>query len=1239
MTKRKVIISILLFLLYALAVWFGSSLLATGTTFFLVVFVLIALGLTVLIVYLLLSKFAARNAPAPAPAPTSDSAAPAPSAGPAANDPDLEAVSALMAEANTRLAQSPKLANRRTKTSVTNLPLYLLCGVEGCGKTTTFLKSGLEPELLAGQVFRETAILPTRLANFWFAENALFVEPSGALFNQDAGRWAGVLQRLQASSGGFLKKLFPGKSSQQLRGCVLFCDMSPFVGVPDPSRMSNLSRRIQERLRQVGESFGSNFPVYVVFTKADQLPFFNEYFSRLVDNEDQQILGCTLPVSAVRQAGEVFAEAETARLGESFNNLYYSLADKRLAMLPREVSARPKPAIYEFPREMKRIRDTLVQFLVDIARPNPLQPGPILRGFYFTGTREVSVSTLSAAPASTPAARTAAGEATSLFNLADYKKRIGIETQTGASPLETKVSRWCFVAELFHRVILADPLGASTAFANRRQDQFRRILFGGVAALSLILCILWMRSWWLNAQLLGDVEQASLAAYAFQPNVRAVPSIETLRGLEGLRQQLETLLTYDRDGAPWKMRWGLYAGSRALPSTYQLYFQRFRQLFFNDIHGVVSTTLVQLPSSPDAAHTYNSVYDQIKAYRMVTQGKCTPEKAFLTPVLADVWMAGRSVDPDRQALILKQLDFYAGELKQKNPYQVEEKSDAVERGRMYLSAFGGVERLYRGIIEEANKSPRRSANLAEIAPNYKVVLNSPGEVQAAFTREGWGFASRAMKDPSRMAVGEPCVMGGMGAATQLLQGGQIESDLQNLYIADYIRKWKDFVSKTSVEPFRSVADASRKLDALADNRSALLASIFLISDNTNFPAPSATAAAASSVATQAAGGLLDRMLPGAKQAVDAAKQVAAAKPPAATTADIVRVFQPAREVVPPESRDRLIADPNRAYMNALAELQRAMARLENDRPSNPDLALHEQARRAVDSGTDAVRTISQKFNIAGSEGVDTEVKRILEAPFKESLKYIITDPAKAGRDKASGAAKQFCARFAALERKFPFNPTSDNDASTDEVAAIFAPGTGALTALQQQLAKLIVKQGKIWLPNPESQDAHATQDFLRFMNRMQQIQDALFADGGAQVKMHYALRPLPGQNVQSITLDIDGQKITASGSAGQAKQVVSPAPGGGQVVVTVRAGSNIPFGSYGGPWAVFRWMGDADSRPPGSKTAQWSTLRQGRGQSQTPTDNDGKPIVMRIEISEFPAGVDVFDKSFFAVHCPGKVAE
>lgn len=1247
MSKRKLLISLLIFLVYEVAVWFGASALAAPANLLLIVFILSALGLTVLIVYLLISRLMQRAAPPPAASSGGggQESAPAPVAPKSGADPELDAITALMHEANNRLAQSPTLASRRVKTNVYTLPLYLLGGPEGGGKTSTFLKAGLEPELLAGQVFRDAAVLPTRLANFWYASDSLFVEPSGGLFSLDAGRWAGLIDRLQGkSAGNFLKKLFPGrKGAPQLRGFVLFVDINPFLGVPDPGRMSNLSRRIQERLRQVGERFGVNFPVYVVFTKSDAVPYFAEYFGRLTENEDQQILGCTLPAIPPnsRPAGEVFAEAETARLADYFNSLYYSLAEKRLSFLPRETAGEKKPAIYEFPREMKRIRDTLVQFLVDVFRPNPLQPRPILRGFYFTGTRNVSVSTLTAAASSQPAAQTrqASGEATVLFNVAEYQKRVGLTPEAASSSVETTIARWCFVSELFHRVVLPDTLGAKVGYANRRQDMYRRVMFGTAAFFALLFCFLFIRSWWGNSSLLGDVQQAGAASYAFQPNAHALPSIETLRGMEGLRQQLETLLDYNRNGAPWRLRWGLYAGNRVLPSTYDLYFQRFRQVFYDDFEQSIQSTLVRLPSAPDNNNPYNATYDKVKAYRMITQCKCTPDPAFLSPVLADVWIAGRAIDPERQALAQKQIEFYSQELKYKNPYKVPEAQEATDRGRQYLSSFGGVERIYRGIVEEASKPPRRPADLADLAPNYKQVLSTPGQVVAAFTRDGFGFAEKAIKDPNRSAMGEPCVLGGAGtaaAASQLLHGAQIEADLENMYVRDYIKKWRDFSSTTSLMPFRNADDAAKKLNILADNRSPIIAAVFMIADNTNFPSAAAPAQAAAS------SGLLNKLMPSnanAQKAIAAAKQMTAVQGTILTPGDISRVFQPARQVVSLQDRDRLITDPNRNYMNAIANLQRAMDSLASSHSSTPDVGLNQAAKQAVDSGLDSVRQLSQTFNIAGSEGFDNDMKRLLESPFQYSLKFIVTDMTKAGRDKANGAMKQLCAKLAPLQRKFPFNPQSDTDAGADEVAAVFAPGTGALATMLQEVSKLVVKQGHTWMPAPDASDPKPSPEFIQFLNKMTAVQDALFSGGTPQLQMHYTLRPMPGQNVQAITLDIDGQKVTASGKP-EAKQFAWPGPAGGQeLVVTVKAGANIPFGSYQGLWSIFRLMNDSDPRAAGSKTVEWSHVRQGHGQPQTPTDADGKPITMRMEIAEFPNGIDVFDRSFFNIRCPGRAAE
>src|SRR5207253_1717210 len=85
---------------------------------------------------------------------------------------------------------------------------------------------------------------------------------------------------------------------------------------------------------------------------------------------------------------------------EAFNKLFFSLCDKRPEFLSRENDPTRLPGVYEFPREFRKLRQVLVQFLVDLCRPSPLTVGPFLRGFYFCGVRPIVVG--DQAPAAVP---------------------------------------------------------------------------------------------------------------------------------------------------------------------------------------------------------------------------------------------------------------------------------------------------------------------------------------------------------------------------------------------------------------------------------------------------------------------------------------------------------------------------------------------------------------------------------------------------------------------------------------------------------------------------------------------------------------------------------------------------------------------------------------------------------------------------------------------------------------------
>jgi len=62
-----------------------------------------------------------------------------------------------------------------------SLPLLYMLGETNSAKTTTILKSGLDPELLAGQVYRDQDIVATSITNIWYTNQCVIVDTGDAV--------------------------------------------------------------------------------------------------------------------------------------------------------------------------------------------------------------------------------------------------------------------------------------------------------------------------------------------------------------------------------------------------------------------------------------------------------------------------------------------------------------------------------------------------------------------------------------------------------------------------------------------------------------------------------------------------------------------------------------------------------------------------------------------------------------------------------------------------------------------------------------------------------------------------------------------------------------------------------------------------------------------------------------------------------------------------------------------------
>ena len=293
---------------------------------------------------------------------------------------------ALVREAVRRLKQS----TLGRGTDLSNLPIVFVMGDPGATKTTVVIHSALDPELLAGQVYRDNEVLPTSTANLWYTRQAIFVDPAGTMMGQRE-RWRRLVKLLQPARFSAM-----GKKAQAPRAAIVCFDCETFLQPGAGEATVSAARRLSARLQEVSQALGISFPVYVLFTRVDRISFFSEFVRGMSKDEVAEVLGATLPMRSL-SAG-VYADQETQRLTKSFDEIFYSLAERRIVLLPRENDGDKLPAIYEFPRELRKFRTLLVQFLVDLLRPTQLGTNPFLRGFYFTGVRPVVVDDVVAAP-------------------------------------------------------------------------------------------------------------------------------------------------------------------------------------------------------------------------------------------------------------------------------------------------------------------------------------------------------------------------------------------------------------------------------------------------------------------------------------------------------------------------------------------------------------------------------------------------------------------------------------------------------------------------------------------------------------------------------------------------------------------------------------------------------------------------------------------------------------------------
>ncbi len=828
----------------------------------------------------------------------------------------------LLNDANRKLRNSQHQGPK----SLDRLPLLYFLGEAGSAKTTLILRSGLDPELIAGTAPREGDVGPTPLINLWFTRQSAILE-AGEAVRQSAG----LLNRLIARTRPKTYRTAFGPGAPQ-RAAVVCVNAERFLAADAPAWSLASARATGAQLREISRVLGAALPVYVIVTKLDRIPHFAEFVRNLSHDEARQILGAALPRSEA-SAG-VYADQASREIGSAFDSLCYALGEFRVELLDRETEPKNLPGVYEFPREFGKLRKNLNQYLVELCKPSQLNANPYLRGFYFTGVRAEQVEHI-VGPASAPVESAPQEiEATRIFSAREFQA-----SRPAAQPaiISTRAPQWTFLPRLLPEVILGDRSALTATQQTAPARHLRRLLFGSLAIVFAICTALLVISYLYNSALERNVSDAAEALPANNTGSGAAPSFDDLQHLDRLRLTILQLESYNQNGAPWTYRFGLYQGGTLGEVARRIYFDRFRPMFLNPAQANLVRYLTGLPDTPSPGADYTAAYNPLKAYLITSNSlpaylntagdpkKSLPE--FLTPVLLEYWIGSRVIDPARQELAKQQIDFYAAELARQNPYAITPDAAAVDHARSYLSNFGAVPRIYQDMLTAAEKvSPGIDFNRQY--PNSSAFVVEPHFVPGAFTRSGFAFMQKAVQNPGRYFQGETWVLGSQAAHS--LDASSVSKQLASMYSGDFIKQWHTFLVDARVAGCGSLREVPNKLNALAGPDSPLLELFATISYNTAVPDP-----------------------------------------------QIKSVFQPAQALVDPNATARFIGPGNTNYVNALLTLAGAV----NQFNQTPDTS-RDALNSAVSQAGISVQQTAQPFNVDSQMHTEKTVISLLQSPIR-----------------------------------------------------------------------------------------------------------------------------------------------------------------------------------------------------------------------------------------------------------------
>ncbi|WP_027163197.1 type VI secretion system membrane subunit TssM [Mesorhizobium sp. WSM1293] len=1029
-----------------------------------------------------------------------------------------------------------------------DVPWYVVIGPPGAGKTTALVNSGLNfPLAGSGDAQPVAGIGGTRACDWWFTDQAVLIDTAGRYTTQDSNAESDKKSWLS-----FLSLLKKHRARQPINGVILAISLADLMSFDDRQLDTHVAE-IRNRLREIHETLKVQFPVYLIFTKADLVSGFLDYFGGFDESRRRKVWGATFQTAERDRNMAAGAPAE-------FDALAKRLADEMADRLQEEADPVTRISIFGFPAQFGALKGRVTSFVAALFDPGRSQVNVSLRGLYFSsGTQE-----------GTP--------------IDQVLGAIGRNFGGNSRPHLSGTGKSFFLHDLLTDVIFAESGWVSYDKSAARRAAIVR--FGGLGAITLIAAAALgtlALSFASNRSLIASTTLAmgqyrETAAPLLQASTVTDVDLENVIGpLDQLRDLPAGYETGDLP-TPLEETFGLSQRERLLSASKTAYRQALERLLRSRLLIQAERTIQAKMADPVA------LYEPLKIYLMLGGKAPKVDDALIVSWMKRDWEQNR----------------YPGENNREGREQLEKHL----RAMLALDdAYDPVFELNQPLVEAAQRSLGRmsladrasalikSAIYAAVLDDFSLSQKGGPEAQLLFERIDGGdlsglripgiythsgfntFYLRQLSRIAQMLVDEQWVLGGGGEQgdinQQLLKLGP---ELLDRYGKEFAAAWNGVLGQLKFKAMLTDKPHYIALSAAASPSSPMNQLFAAIADETALtrdsgdgpdpgteiegtvqnpprnPADLAKGLARIGI-TIASGKSQSRAGTGAADARNFSPG-----------ANIEAQFRPFQALVNGPAGHRPIDALTQNFSDIYQSLQLAAEVPSQTERVNSNLQLQIATLRANVSRLP--KQLGQMVNATADE-FEGNVAETSVTNLNQILDQTVTAPCEA-----------------AISGRYPFARDATEDVAMADFAKLFAPGGLLDRFFAQNLASLIDMTSQDWT---WKQDARFGRDLskstLKDFQLAAEIRSAFFPSGGSLPSVSITFTPFSlNGDVDTAILDAEGQ-IVWSNQTGNAPSAVTwpgeAASASASLSLTPEMPGRESAIKFEGPWALKRLLDKA----------------------------------------------------------------